>query len=187
MLSDRGTVTTFIGVVLSLGIGFAFLVWPQYRSARATFAEIETLEYKIENSDAESESLEQLADKLQEVKTHFHDDLKEIPLEADMAGLMAGLTIPVDHKTLIDQQFTAGQPVVVNTVPDQTIEALPLKVEMLASFGTVYSLIETVESMNRLVRISSLQLERSEEDDQLLVADIELQAIFEVDPPQEDE
>lgn len=180
MTRDRGTMTTIICIVLGMGLGFGVLVLPMYRSARETYGEIADLEYRIENSAAETELLEGLADKLDLTRERISGDFREVPARPDMASLMSALTLPVDGRAVADQTFTAGVPGPIASLKDDSVAALPLKIEMLASFPTCFALVQTVERLPRLVRISSLRMEQSRSHENLLDIEIELQAVFEV-------
>ena len=79
-----------------------------------------------------------------------------------------------------------------SSLKDDGIHTMPLTVEMVADFPSIFSLIRTVESQDRLVRISSLRIDRIPDErsdnpqSRLAEATIQLDAIYASQPEQED-
>ena len=99
------------------------------------------------------------------------------------------MTLPVDNVTIRDQTFTAGQP--KEAVPGAyfPVKTLPLTVDMVSRFDAVFALIRAAEAQDHLVRVSSVNIASSGDDEQeqpLVTASIRLDAVFELaQAPQE--
>ena len=72
---------------------------------------------------------------------------------------MKHLSIGVNGDTVIDQTFTvSGTP---GSAGNNRFEILPLVVEMDTTFEHAFDMIRRVEKLNRLVRVTSVQMEGS--------------------------
>ena len=181
-------VAAFFGV---LGFGTMILVWPVWSNTKELRAEIKGLEAKMNALDAVTEQTTLLSEELHDARTYLAQDLKRIPDAPNIADLMRRLSLRVDGVTVWDQTFTAGSqhaPLGVkregeaDDAPD--IRAMPLNIDMQATFDSVFALLQSAESMDRLVRIVSLRLhadrERLNRDGEpMLVATVGLDAIYE--------
>jgi hypothetical protein len=110
--------------------------------------------------------------------------LKLVPESADIAGLMRVLSLAVDGNNVRDQMFDAGDP--KSAVPGSEIstQVTPLTINMDARFDAVFALLRTAESMDRLLRVASVQVacNRPDDDDEPFTkATVVLEAVF--DPP----
>ena len=116
---------------------------------------------------------------------------KAIPGSPGHAELMRRLSMNIRPDEVIDQTFTAGRPSPVKILEADGIHTMPLTVEMVADFPSIFSLIRTVESQDRLVRISSLRIDRIPDErsdnpqSRLAEATIQLDAIYASQPEQE--
>ena len=96
---------------------------------------------------------------------------------------MRKLSFNVDDFSVRDQTLTAGaEGEAVQGVPTSE-KALPLTVQMQANFDSIFALIRIAESMDRLVRVTSIHVHSEEEDEMaamrgLLNATIVLEAIY---------
>jgi hypothetical protein len=180
--------------LLVVVLGCVVLVWPARREARRTSAEIVRLERKIESLADAADAVERLTDELAQVRHHAAEQLKGIPDSPDVAGLMRKLSMPVDGRNVLDQTFTAGSAHPAASGDEFSEQAMPLTVDMQASFDSVFALLCASESMDRLVRVASVHLvsarvadqpgSRSVQerpDDRMLMASVGLEVIYE--PP----
>jgi hypothetical protein len=194
MTDKQHLLATCIVSLVVLVLGCALLVWPARRDARETRTKIAKLEKKIESFDEAHEAVDRLSVELEESRRYAAEQLKSIPRTPDVAQLMRRLSMPVDGRHVLDQTFTAGSahPAVAGTAEDFTEQALPLTVDMQASFDSVFALLRLSESMDRLVRIASVRLvsgrvseqasSRSSaptRNDDLLMASVGLEVIYE--------
>jgi Tfp pilus assembly protein PilO len=194
MTDKQHLLATCIVSFTVLTLGCALLVWPARRDARETRAEIAKLEKKIESLDEAHAAVDRLSAELEESRRYAAEQLKAIPRSPDVAQLMRRLSMPVDGRHVLDQTFTAGSahPAVAGTGEDFAEQAMPLTVDMQASFDSIFALLRLSESMDRLVRIASVRLisgrvseqtamrsDAPPRHDDLLTASVGLEVIYE--------
>jgi hypothetical protein len=182
----------FLAIASALAVlllGGAALVWPAHRQRVTICHSIADLERKISGLSDQTDAVERLADELEVVRQRMGDDLKLIPETPDSAGLNRILSLPIDARTVRDQTFTAGSPTAAAVGEDFPELAVPLTVDMEATFDSVFALIRIAEQMDRLVRVASVRMavDRTEdvEETPLLTATIGLEVIYE--PPGEED
>jgi Tfp pilus assembly protein PilO len=186
---------TTIGLPGLLVLGLWLRAWPNYREVAETTRRIEQLERRSANLEKASAQLIALADEVDALQRHLDEDLKEIPAHPDIAAIIRRLSLPVDGLTLFDQTFAAGRPSDAAPGADLAVWQVPLTVDLVADFSTVFDLVQASESMDRLVRVSSLSITRNPSvlgvDDQPLEAitsaTLGLEVIYEAPPSVEDE
>jgi DNA-binding LacI/PurR family transcriptional regulator len=114
--------------------------------------------------------------------------LTMLPVSRRLDGLIV-LSLPIDARTVRDQTFTAGSPSAAAAGEDFPELAVPLTVDMEATFDSVFALIRIAEQMDRLVRVASVRMaaDRTEdlEETPVLTATIGLEVIYE--PPSEED
>jgi len=177
------------GALLVLVLGGALLVWPNYRETRAVRQEITKLQQKISALADQTGVVASLSDELKQARQRVEEELKFIPRTSDVAGLMRKLSLPVDGRTVLDQTFTAGSPCDAAVGETFTERAMPLTVDLEATFDSVFALIRAAELMDRLVRVSSVRMAAERQGDgsgvPVLTASVGLEVIY--DPPSVEE
>ena len=112
-----------------------------------------------------------------------------IPPAPNIAGLMRRLSLPVDGRTVLDQTFTAGSPIHAGGGESTNEEAMPLTVDIEATFDSVFALIRRAETMDRLVRVVSVRMvadrKHDDREEPLLTATVGLEAIFDATQAEE--
>ena len=174
-------------LVAIVGLGGLLLVWPAYRDAASIDRRVHDLRRKGENYDAQAREIARLTTELDELHEVIKEDLKRIPESSDIAGLMRVLSLPVDDVHVRDQTFTAGTVKEAVAGTELPTRVQPLTIEMHARFDAIFALIRSAESMDRLLRISAVNItcdRRRDEDQPFATASIVLEAVF--DPPRED-
>ncbi len=179
----------FFGVVL---VGSLLLVWPTRSATKELRVEIAGLEAKMEAMDRVTEHTRLLGEELQQAQDYVNQDLKRIPGSPDIADLMRRLSLRVDGITVWDQTFTAGSQHPALEVSGQDdkkqeeiwTKAMPLNIDMQATFESVFAVMQAAESMDRLVRIMSVRLNIDQErlnqhQEPIVTATVGLDAIFE--------
>ena len=174
---------TVIGPIAILALGIGGLVWPNYRSAAAASNEIKRLQGMHDSTEQLTADLDKIVKDHTRLKTQIDETMKDIPDSPDVASLMRKLSFNVDDFSVRDQTLTAGaEGEAVQGVPTSE-KALPLTVQMQANFDSIFALIRIAESMDRLVRVTSIHVHSEEEDEMaamrgLLNATIVLEAIY---------
>ncbi len=188
MSSSKHLGIAVLVMFLLAGLGEFLFVWPAYSDAADLDARTADLRVKGQNYTALSDMIQKLKAEVAQATQHVKTDLKQIPDSPDVAGLIGILSMPREETTVRDQTFTAGQPKEAAPGTDVSVLARPLTVEMVARFDAIFALIRTAESMDRLVRVTSLELVCKRNKDQgepFAKVSVVLEAIF--DPPQTDE
>ena len=161
---------------------WVFIVQPSYREAGAVHEHVAQLRRKSEGYAAQVKAIDRLTEALDTASARITRDFKSIPVSPNIAGLMRDLSLPVDNLTIHDQTFTAGQRKEVAAEEGFHVEALPLTVDMVARFDAVFALLRAAESQRQLVRISSVNITSSRDDEHqvpLVQASVRLEAIYE--------
>lgn len=184
---DRHLLYTLLGSAATLLLGGSLLVWPSVRATRSAEAEIETLRRKIALRAEQTQRVERAARELDLLERRVEADFRVIPESADIAQIMRILSLPVDERTVFDQTFTAGAAVEAVTGSSFPERAVPLSVDMKATFDSVYLVLATAERTERLVRVSSVRLaaDRTAGDPAqmpMLIASVGLEVIYEPPP-----
>lgn len=169
-----------VGLVTVVTVGSLMLVWPVYRKAAIVDRRGSELLAKCKNYSDQADEIVRLRADLDATREYVQRELKAIPESPDIAGLMRVLSLPVDGVSIRDQTFTAGQPKLASADPDITTLAMPLTIDMEARFEVVFSLMQRVESMHRLLRIASVNMrcEHPDQDVPFAKASVVLEAIY---------
>jgi Tfp pilus assembly protein PilO len=182
MSNNRQLLYLAIGLILVLAVGGGLLVVPDYRQASQCRVKISNLRQRMEGLSGQTEALQELADAVSEMHERLDSELKSVPATPDIADLMRRLSLPVDGETVRDQTFTAGS--VGDAVIGKECEAriMPLTIDMVARFDSVFALIQAAESMPRLVRVASVRMEANRQNesagDSFLIASVGLEAVY---------
>ena len=183
MAGNRYLFITMMLICLAVLVGGGFFVIPAYHRTSQNKARIANLQSKISGLAGQTVAVTQLADEVSVMNERRDLELKGIPEVADMATLMRKLSMPVDGITVRDQTFTAGSPNPATQDEEDTAQAMPLTIDMVGRFDSVYALIQAAESMNRLLRVTSLRMEVEPElenaEVRFITASVSLDAIFE--------
>jgi Tfp pilus assembly protein PilO len=184
MSSSRHLLMAVAAFVIIVVTGGALLVWPNMRETRRINDRIGELEKKIHDLTGPTQRVERLAEQVGAARRRIESDFKEIPTSPDMAGLIRKLSLPVDGLNVRDQTFTAGNATNAMLGEEYTSQAMPLSVDMKGSFQSIFELLQAAESMDRLVRITSVRVSTNREqqqdpDEPVLSATMSLDAIFE--------
>ncbi len=137
-----------------------FFIVPNYKSAKLSANESTNLESRIQQLELRQAEVESMRSDYQNLIKQVETECKYVPSSPDMSQIVQALSLNVDGLKVLDQSFTSG------TLSSKRIEGefsvQPLAVTLLADFDSIFSVIQSVESMNRLVRISSIRVTRKE-------------------------
>src|SRR5690606_22693203 len=116
------------------------------------------LRARIANLEHSTQDVERLTAEVAQQRLRIEREFKIIPESADIASLIRKLSLPVDQTMVRDQTFTAGSP--GDAIPGgaSPLQAIPLMVDMEATFDSVFALVRSAESVDRLVRVSSVRM-----------------------------
>ncbi len=183
MSSRRHLAFAILSLLAVVTFGGVLLVWPSYREAARHDRRTVLLHQKGKNYDAQARRIDTLTKQVEQMTRRMETELKAIPETPDIADLMRRLSMPVDGVHVYDQTFTAGDPREAVPGGDLPILVQPLTVEMDARFDSIFALTRLAESMDRLLRVSSINIavDRTNTEDTIASASIVLESVF--DPP----
>ncbi len=183
MSSRRHLAFAILSLLAVVTLGGVLLVWPSYREAARHNRRTLLLHQKGENYDAQARRIASLTKQVERMTLRMETELKAIPETPDIADLMRRLSMPVDGVYVYDQTFTAGDPREAVPGGDLSIMVQPLTVDMDARFDSIFALMRLAESMDRLMRISSVSIaiDRTNKENTIATASIVLESVF--DPP----
>jgi hypothetical protein len=134
-----------------------FFIWPNYQSSQhATKSAIE-LEARIAQLERRQIEVEQMHEDLLLMESQVAFDCKLVPASPDTAQIVKALSLEVDGLHVLDQSFTAGA-TASKLQQENSFAIQPLAVTLHADFDAIFSVVQNVESMNRLIRVSSLRI-----------------------------
>ena len=167
---------TFVLTILFVSL----FIWPNYKNAKHASNESTNLESRIQQIELRQAEVEKMRFDYESLKSQVNAECKLVPRTPDMSQIVQALSLDVDGQKVLDQSFTAGT--ASKQSHNEGFAVQPLAVTLNADFDSIFSVIQNVESMNRLVRVSSIRLIRKEsESDQTapaLEAAIGLHAMF---------
>ncbi len=189
MSSNKHLGFAILAMLIVIGVGGALLAWPSYREASRVNAQAEVLRDKGDSYAVQTGAISHLTAEFSRATHRVKTELKAVPDVPDIAGLMKMLSLPVDGINVRDQTFTAGQSKEAVSGSKVTAMVAPLTVEMEARFDSIFAMIRLAESMQRLLRVRSVNVicERQEEfDARFARATIVLEAVYEPTAPTTD-
>lgn len=160
MSSNRQIFLGGAGLTVLVAVMAWLFIWPGYRDARGFRVQVEILCGKIAGLEDGHREVGRLKEQVDEAGRLVGERCKEIPASPEVAELIRKLSLPVDGVSVTDQTFTAGSAEAIDAsgLEGWTFWAMPLKVEMSATFESIYALLRAAESMNQLMRVSSLKV-----------------------------
>jgi|TARA_B100000959_G_scaffold286307_1_gene364400 Tfp pilus assembly protein PilO len=158
---------TFILSVLFI----SFFILPNYKSAKLSYKESKSLEERIQQLELRQTEVELMRSEYQDLKKQVDSECKRVPSTPDMSQIVQALSLNVDGHKVLDQSFTSGTTSVESS--ERKFSAQPLAVTLCADFESIFSVIQNVESMDRLVRISSVRVTRKESESDVLAPALE--------------
>ncbi len=180
----------FVALAILLGGGLA-LVWPNYKRTDEMNDRIKGLYAKSRDLKVQDATLAALKANLDQVMQTIDEELKVTTTSANVADLMGRLSLRPDGVTVLDQSFTTGQPGAAVPGSEMTVQATPLTVEITGRFDAIFALIRSVETMNRLIRVSSVNLDSTNvdqadalaaQDSPIITANIGLEVVYDPGP-----
>ena len=151
------------GTLLLTILFVCFFIVPNYNIATHASSEADLLEERIEQLQLRQIEVEQMHRDFKSMQAKVQDECKQVPSTPDMSQIVKALSLEVDGRHVLDQSFTAGS-ITAHPKLENVFEVQPLAVTLHADFESIFTVIQNVESMNRLVRVSSVRMIRKESD-----------------------
>ena len=163
-MNDRKYLVATI-VVAVLGIaGVRFMVSPLHARADRINAEHESLLQRISGWPGEEAMLAPLRDEIQERRSLIAREQRPVPDQPDLAGLIRRLSLEIDGKHVIDQTFVAGRRGPAATGAPENWRSVPLTVELVSDFPTLFGLVQRIEETSEPVRVTRITIERLKDE-----------------------
>ena len=160
-----------------------FFIVPNYRSARIAAASALTLEDRIEQLERRRVEVEKMHQDFCALEEQVQLEYKTVPIAPGTAEIVKELSLEVDGQYVLDQSFTAGASA-AHFQQEGGFLVQPLAVTLHADFDSIFSVIQKVESMQRLIRVSSLHISTnqsmSESEMPILEAAVGLHAMYDI-------
>lgn len=173
-----------VGTLLLTILFVGFFIVPNYNISTHASSEADLLEDRIEQLQLRQLEVEQMHRDFNSMQVKVQDECKQVPSTPDMSQIVKALSLDVDGRHVLDQSFTAGS-ITSHPKLENIFEVQPLAVSLHADFKSIFTVIQNVESMNRLVQISSVRVSRKEADADktapVLEAAIGLHAMYDIE------
>jgi Tfp pilus assembly protein PilO len=187
MIRPSGTALGLLGAsVAAFGLVVGFLVVPVLRSADERALECGRLYARIGKIDSARLERDEIRERVESAQASSRAVLRQIPDATDQAALMSMLAVETGSSVL-NQTVTAGEPVPATPRSKESLKAVPVTVEITATFDEVMGLLARAENDRRLVRAIRVEMEKATRadnrrdidwDSPFVRATIELDAIY---------
>jgi hypothetical protein len=187
MMRAAGSSFALLGASLAaLGVVIGFVAYPALRKAEERALECGRLFGRAAQIDAVTRERDLLKERVQEVQRSSRTVLRSIPVTTDQATLIRMLAVETSPRVLT-QVINAGESVPASPAPRMPYRAVPVSVEMVATFPEVLELLTRAEGSDRLVRAVKLTIEKQPKkenrreadwDSPFVKATLELDAVY---------
>jgi hypothetical protein len=154
--------------------------WPNWKQGDQRLTRSAELASKVAGLDAAEAQLGATTERLAKARKSREYRCRVVPEVADVAGLMQELSLPVDGQRVRDQTFA-----VVDRPERETehLELLPLRMDLEADFSSVWTVLDRIERLPRLVRVSGLDISLADDASkqntrELLQASLSLDLVY---------
>ncbi|MCH2160724.1 MAG: hypothetical protein MK085_02505 [Phycisphaerales bacterium] len=148
-------------VIALLGLAAArFIVHPLHARADELNQEHASLLQRIAGWPGEEAVLEPLRSELKRRTQMIRAEQRPVPAQPDLAGLIRRLSLDIDGERVIDQTFVAGRRGPAATGAPENWRSVPLTVELVADFPSLFGLLKRIEETPEPIRTTRLTIER---------------------------
>jgi|TARA_B100000959_G_scaffold262505_1_gene301006 Tfp pilus assembly protein PilO len=134
-----------------------FFIVPNYQNVQSASSSALELENRIKQLERRQVEVEKMSQDFLALEKQAQSECKWVPTSPDTAQIVKALSLEVDGQYVHDQSFTAGASS-PKLEQEDGFSIQPLAVTLHADFNSIFSVIQNVESMNRLIRVSSLRI-----------------------------
>ena len=152
-----------IAAIVVAVIGFSavrFMVSPLHARADRINAAHASLLERISGWPGEEALLAPLRNEIQNRRSLIAREQRPVPGQPDLAGLIRRLSLEIDGKHVIDQTFVAGRRGPAATGAPEHWRSVPLTVELVSDFPTLFALVQKIEETSEPVRVTKITIER---------------------------
>lgn len=156
---------------------FALLWWPMVSSIKQVQAEIVQAEADLGLTRGRTDGLTQLAQRVDDLRAQAALNNKEIPDSAEMAAVLRQLSLQIERADLAGQGISTFD----SEKRDEVIE-VPVELTFSGRSPLVFSFVEQIEDMPRLVQVDSLQIATDPQDPRQVNARVRVRTFFSPGP-----
>lgn len=168
---DARTFRLSIGLSLVVVAGLSLGVYPGVRSYSRLTGKVAAAEAAVERAADQPNRLVRETEALEQLRAFVDDATRPIPSAGDVAGLIRDLVTHLDALGVQDREISAGA-----AAPSADIRSLPMTLSLKGDFGQIAGALERIESIDRLLRLSRLSVER--DSDGRLTAQVMIDVVF---------
>jgi Tfp pilus assembly protein PilO len=173
MLVDREQLRATI-VVVAIVLVFVVGLWaPLSNRAGELEAEILKLEGDLGVTRGRTDGLGELASEVDRLQAKVAETNKLIPQQGELAGLLRELSTQIETEALTDQNLATGS----QQVSDE-YATLPVELTFSGDSPAVFRFVRRVERMPRLVQVERLFIDRRDEAEGVVSAEMDLKTFF---------
>ena len=167
---SNSSITLLAASIVGLGVVCAFVAFPAVTRAETRALESGRLVARASQLESATKERDDLRARVEAARVASRAVLRAIPTHPDQASLMRMLAVET-KPTVLMQTINAGDPVIASPLEELTFSAVPIKVEMVATFPEIMGLLSLVEGGDRLVRPIRITLEKQAKRDNRREAD----------------
>ena len=151
-------------IIALVGIAAArFIVHPLHARADELNQEHESLLQRIAGWPGEEAVLAPLREEIARRERIIRSEQQPVPAQPDLAGLIRRLSLDIDGERVVDQTFVAGRRGPAATGAPSDWRSVPLTVELVADFTSLFGLLKRIEETPEPIRVTRLTIERLKE------------------------
>ncbi len=162
MHASRTSLALLATSLAAVGGAAGFLLWPALEASDARTAECGRLLSQAARHDEIAAGRDRMRDSLAEARAAAARVLRSIPAEAEQAHLMRMLAVGSDGD-MGTQTIVAGDAVPATPGGTGALRAVPVTIDMKATFARVMEVLARAEGDRRLVRPIRIEIERPAE------------------------
>lgn len=165
MMRASGSSFALLGAsVVALGLTIGFSAYPTLRRAEESALESGRLLGRAAQIESVTRERDELKKRVEAAQSSAATILRSIPTATDQASLMRMLAVETSPDVLT-QTINAGDSVPASPAPRMPYRAVPVSVEMVATFPEVLELLSRAEGSERMVRAIKLSIEKQSKRD----------------------
>ncbi len=140
------------GILVAAALAsYLTLVRPAYQQRGRIIAEVSALSQRVAQADEDYAARDRARHRLTAIETRLREETRAIPDSGDVAGVISGISADIRELNLGGAKLNRGK----ESAQGATATS-GLLIETTGPFDVVVELLRRIESLPRLVRISSL-------------------------------
>jgi Tfp pilus assembly protein PilO len=169
---DQLRVLIILGVMLSI---FMVAFWlPNRLHERRLHAELIKADQHLAGDQRSPDALASMVKQAADLRSLTQQSQKYVPQTDELSQLLRQLSLELEGQHVTGQEIQTG-----SIVHGEVYSVVPITLRFKGSFPAVYGFLKRIESMNRMVRITRLELDGdAQRTDELLTIRLEIYTFF---------